>query len=58
MAQAAERDCGVEFRGLAEAVTRSGDRAKARETLELLIREKLSPAVETAIAEAKGVALQ
>lgn len=55
MAEAADQDCGVEFRSLAQAVSGSGDKAKARQMVEVLIRETLSPAVETAMAEATTV---
>lgn len=58
MAQAADRDCGVEFRGLADTITRGTNKTQARQTLETLIRDTLSPAVETAIAEAKGTSTQ
>lgn len=58
MAQAAERDCGVEFRGLADTITRGTTKTQARETLETLIRDTLSPAVETAMAEAKVTSTQ
>lgn len=55
MAEATDRDCEIEFHGLAKSITRAGDKAKARQMLEIRIRETLSPAVETAMADAKAI---